>query len=149
VRGLELVYQQAFTSLPYPFDGLGIASNYAYNESDIHEYTNNFPMEGLMRHNAGATLWYEKSGFEARLSVNHHSPFVRMPRWTAGYLVENAKETYVTANFSKWITPQLQAHLGLDNITNQRVIHTQAGNPFMQNVMQYGRRYDAGLSYKF
>jgi TonB-dependent receptor len=149
VRGLELVYQQAFTSLPYPFDGLGIASNYAYNESDIHEYTNNFPMEGLMRHNAGATLWYEKSGFEARLSVNYHSPFVRMPRWTAGYLVENAKETYVTANFSKWITPQLQAHLGLDNITNQRVIHTQAGNPFMQNVMQYGRRYDAGLSYKF
>lgn len=149
VRGLELVYQQAFTSLPYPFDGLGISSNYSYSESDIHEYTNNFPMEGLMRHNAGATLWYEKAGFEARLSVNYHSPFVRMPSWTAADLVVNDAETYVTANFSKWLTPQLQVHLGLDNITNQRVINTLNGNRYVQNVMEYGRRYDIGLNYKF
>jgi len=149
VRGVEFVYQQAFTNLPYPFDGLGISSNYTYSESDIHEYVNNFPMEGLMRHNAGATLWYEKAGYEARVSVNYHSPFVRMPTWTASDLVVNSAETYVTANFSKWITPQLQVHVGLDNITNQRVINTLNGNRFQQNVMEYGRRYDVGLSYKF
>jgi TonB-dependent receptor len=149
VRGLELVYQQAFTHLPAPFDGLGVSANYSYNESDIKEYTNNYPMEGLMKHNGGITLWYEKNGFEARLSANYHSPFVRMPRWTAGYLIENAEETYVTANFSQYLTPQLQLRVGLDNITNQKVIHTQAANPTMQNVMEYGRRYNIGLSYKF
>jgi TonB-dependent receptor len=149
VRGVELVYQQAFTHLPAPFDGLGVSANYSYNESDIKEYTNNYPMEGLMKHNGGITLWYEKNGFEARLSANYHSPFVRMPRWTAGYLIENAEETYVTANFSQYLTPQLQLRVGLDNITNQKVIHTQAANPTMQNVMEYGRRYNIGLSYKF
>ncbi|TWI66196.1 TonB-dependent receptor [Pseudoduganella lurida] len=149
VRGLELVYQQAFTSLPAPFDGLGLSANFSYNESDIREYTNNFPMEGLMKQNGGFTLWYEKNGFEARLSANYHSPFVRMPRWTAGYLIENDEETYVTANFSQYLTPQLQLRVGLDNITNQKVIHTQAGNRYMQNVMEYGRRYNIGLSYKF
>ncbi|QGZ39985.1 TonB-dependent receptor [Pseudoduganella flava] len=149
VRGVELAYQQAFTMLPAPFDGLGIAANYSYNDSSIREYTNHFPMVGLMRRNGGVTLWYEKNGFEARLQANYHSPFTRMPRWTAGYLVENAEETYVSANISKYVTPQLQLHVGLDNITNQKVIHTQAGNPYIQNVMEYGRRYNVGLTYKF
>jgi len=149
VRGLELVYQQAFTGLPAPFDGLGIAANWSYNESDIHEYTNNYPMEGLMRNNGGFTLWYEKSGFEARLSANHHSPFVRMPKWTAGYMTENSAETYVTTNFSYYLTPQLQLRVGLDNITNQKVVYTEGGNQYVQNVMEYGRRYNVGVSYKF
>jgi iron complex outermembrane receptor protein len=149
VRGAELVYQQAFTGLPAPFDGLGLSANYSYSQSNINEFTNNIPMEGLMKHNAGATLWYEKNGFEARLSVNYHSPFVRMPQWNAGYLVMNDEETYVTANFSKYLTPQLQVHVGLDNITNQRVIHTLGANPYVQNVMEYGRRYNIGLAYKF
>ena len=39
--------------------------------------------------------------------------------------------------------------LGLDNITNQKVVETQSNNPYMQNVMEYGRRYNLGLSYKF
>ncbi|GGY44968.1 TonB-dependent receptor [Pseudoduganella albidiflava] len=149
VRGLELAYQQAFTMLPAPFDGLGMSANFSYNESSIKEFTGDFPMVGLMRRNGGVTLWYEKNGFEARLQANYHSPFVRMPRWNAGYLVENAEETYVSANISKYLTPQLQLHLGLDNITNQRVIHKQGGNQYVQNVMEYGRRYNIGLAYKF
>ncbi len=149
VRGLELVAQHAFTSLPAPFDGLGVAANFSYNDSDIKEYTNDYPMVGLMKRNGGLTLWYEKAGYEARLSANYHSAFVRMPRWTAGYMIENPAETYVSANFSKWLTPQLQLRLGLDNITNQKVVETQSNNPYMQNVMEYGRRYNLGLSYKF
>jgi len=149
VRGLELVYQHAFTRLPAPFDGLGVAANWSYNESDIHEYTNDYPMEGLMRNNGGVTLWYEKNGFEARVSATYHSRFVRMPRWTAGYMAENGEETYVTANVSYYLTPQLQLRVGLDNITNQKVVYTQNANAYMQNVMEYGRRYNVGLSYKF
>jgi TonB-dependent receptor len=149
VRGVELVAQHAFTGLPAPFDGLGVAANFSYNDSDIKEYTNDYPMVGLMKRNGGLTLWYEKAGYEARLSANYHSAFVRMPRWTAGYMIENPAETYVSANFSKWLTPQLQLRLGLDNITNQKVVETQSNNPYMQNVMEYGRRYNLGLSYKF
>lgn len=148
VRGLELVAQHAFTSLPAPFDGLGVAANYTYSDSDIKEFTNNFPMDGLMKHNGGITLWYEKNGFEARLSANYHSDYVRMPEWSP-LLIQNPSETYVTANFSKWITPRMQVHVGLDNITNQKVVHTYDNNPYYQNVMEYGRRYSAGLTYKF
>ncbi|MBC3918789.1 TonB-dependent receptor [Undibacterium sp. CY18W] len=151
VKGLELVYQQAFTGLPAPFDGLGVHGNYAYTESDIKENmpsVNPFPIEGLMKHNGGITVWYEKAGYEARLSANYHSAFVRNPTWAAGQLILNGAETYLTLNLSKQITPQLQVRFGIDNMTNQKVVYTSANNPYQQEVTEFGRRFNFGLTYK-
>jgi iron complex outermembrane receptor protein len=151
VRGLELVYQQAFSWLPAPFDGLGVASNYAYTTSNIREQTpavNPYPIEGLMKHNGGITLWYEKAGYEARLSANYHSPFVRNPTWSAGQLLLNEKETYVTLNLAKQLTPQLQLRFGIDNLTNQKSVYTSGNIPVQQEVTEFGRRYNLGLTFK-
>jgi iron complex outermembrane receptor protein len=151
IRGLELVYQQAFTSLPAPFDGLGIASNYAYTLSSIREQTpvkNPYPIEGLMRNNGGVTLWYEKAGYEARLSANHHSSFVRNPTWSAGQLLVNEAETYLTLNLAKQLTPNVQLRFGIDNLSNQKAVYTSANNPLQQEVTEFGRRYNLGLSFK-
>jgi TonB-dependent receptor len=151
IRGLELVYQQAFTSLPAPFDGLGIASNYAYTASSIREQTptvNPYPVEGLMKSNGGLTLWYEKAGYEARLSANYHSPFVRNPTWSAGQLLVNEAETYLTLNLAKQLTPQIQLRFGIDNLTNQKAVYTSANNPVQQEVTEFGRRFNLGLSFK-
>ncbi|NGZ87837.1 TonB-dependent receptor [Duganella aceris] len=151
IRGLELVYQQAFTSLPAPFDGLGVASNYAYTTSNIREQTpvgNPYPIEGLMKHNGGVTLWYEKSGYEARLSANYHSKFVRNPTWGAGQLIENESETYLTLNLAKQLTPQIQLRFGIDNLTNQKAVYTSSNIPIQQEVTEFGRRFNLGLSFK-
>ena len=151
MRGLELVYQQAFTSLPAPFDGLGIYSTYSFTESNIREAmpaVNPYPIEGLMKHNGGVTLWYEKAGYEARLSANYHSEFVRNPTWNAGQLIVNGAETYVTLNLSKQLTPNLQLRFGIDNLTNQKGVYTSANIPVQQEVTEYGRRFNLGLSLK-
>ncbi|SHN40900.1 TonB-dependent receptor [Duganella sacchari] len=151
IRGLELVYQQAFTSLPAPFDGLGIASNYAYTTSNIHEQTpvgSPYPIEGLMKHNGGVTLWYEKAGYEARLSANYHSAFARNPTWGAGQLIMNEAETYVTLNLAKQLTSNIQLRFGIDNLTNQKAVYTSANIPVQQEVTEFGRRFNLGLSFK-
>jgi len=145
IRGVELVYQQSFAN------GFGVASNYAYTASSIRENIpdgNPYPVEGLMKHNAGVTLWYENAGYEARLSANYHSPFVRNPTWGAGQLIVNEEETYVAMNFAKQLTSQLQLRFGIDNLTNQKVVYTAAGNPFQQEVSEFGRRFNLGLSFK-
>src|SRR5690606_8438225 len=36
-KGLELSYQQAFTFLPGPFDGLGIQANASFNDTDAED----------------------------------------------------------------------------------------------------------------
>jgi TonB-dependent receptor len=151
IRGLELQYQQSLSFLPAPFDGLGFSGNYAYTASNIHEQmpaTNPYPIEGLMKHNGGVTLWYEKAGYEARLSANYHSPFVRNPTWTAGQLLMNEKETYVTLNLAKQLTPNVQLRFGIDNLTNQKAVYTSANIPVQQEVTEFGRRYNLGLSFK-
>ncbi len=151
VRGLELIYQQAFTGLPAPFDGLGVYSNYSYTQSSIHENiptSSPYPVEGLMKNNGGITLWYEKAGYEARMSVNYHSPFVRNPTWGAGQLTVNGAETYMTLNLSKKITNQVQVRFGIDNLTNQKVVYTSTNNPYSQEVTEFGRRFNLGVSYK-
>jgi TonB-dependent receptor len=151
VRGVELVFQHAFTGLPAPFNGLGLFANYAYTESDVKENMptiNPFPIEGLMKDNSGLTLWYERSGFEARLSANYHSAFVRNPTWSAGQLIINGAETYLTFNMSKQLTPRLQVRFGIDNIGNQKAVYTSGNNPHQQEVTEFGRRYNLGLSYK-
>ncbi|MFP5391005.1 MAG: TonB-dependent receptor [Gammaproteobacteria bacterium] len=145
VRGIELVYQQLFDN------GIGISSNYSYTSSDIHENVpvgNPYPVEGLMKNNGGVTVWYEKNGFEARLSANYHSPFVRNPTWSAGALTVNEAETFVSLGLSKQITPNIQVHFGMDNVTNQKVTYTGAGNPYRQEVFDFGRRYNLGITYK-
>ena len=151
IRGLELVYQQAFTGLPAPFDGLGMSSNYAYTTSTVREQVpvgNPFPIEGLMKHNGGVTLWYEKAGYEARLSATYHSEFVRNPGWDAGKLLVNGDETYLALNLAKQITPNVQIRFGIENLTNQKAVYTSANNPLQQEVTEFGRRFNLGLSFK-
>jgi outer membrane receptor protein involved in Fe transport len=131
--------------------GFGIASNYSYTASDIKENiptVNPYPIEGLMKHNGGVTLWYENGGYEARLSANYHSAFVRNPTWGAGQLILNGAETWVGLALAKQLTPHLQLRFGIDNLTNQKVVYTSANNPFQQEVTEFGRRFNLGLSFK-
>ncbi|MES3026055.1 MAG: TonB-dependent receptor [Pseudomonadota bacterium] len=151
MRGLELIYQQNFNKLPAPFDGLGLSSNYAYTTSNVKEAVpagDPYPIEGLIKHLAGLTLWYEKGGYEARLSANYHSPVPRTPGWDAGKLITNEAETWVSMSFSKHLTPKLQLRFGIENLTDQKSVSTSAKNPASISVSEFGRRYNLGLSYK-
>ena len=155
VSGLELVYQQAFTTLPEPFNGLGVFSNYTYTRSDIKENGDAsgatfqpIGTNGLMKHNGGLTVWYERNGFEARLAANFHSAYNRAPTWDSTRFQINGAETWVSLNLSKQVTEQLQLRVGVENLTNQRVTYTDPLNPVNQVNFQFGRRINFGLSYK-
>jgi iron complex outermembrane receptor protein len=151
VRGVELVYQQAFTGLPAPFNGLGFTSNFSYTTSNITEEIGGgtpFPVDGLMRDNGGFTLWYDHSGFEARLSLNHHSAFTRDPTWTTGAFVINEAETRVNMQVSQQISKQFSVHFGIQNLTDQKMVYTTPNVPSEQQVWDFGRVYNVGIIYK-
>ncbi|WP_426107761.1 TonB-dependent receptor [Massilia sp. TSP1-1-2] len=143
VRGAEVIYQQLFAN------GIGLSANYSYSTSGIEETYNGLkmPLEGLMKHNGGLTVWYEKDGYEARLSANYHSPYTRIAGWD-GVMQQNEAETYVSMNFAKQLTPQLQLRFGMDNITNQKSIYTSNNIAYQQEVREFGRRFNLGLSFK-
>ncbi|MBS0581615.1 MAG: TonB-dependent receptor [Proteobacteria bacterium] len=75
VKGLEVYYQQAFTGLPGPFDGLGTLLNYTYiDNSDPTQLT------AASRNNFNATVYYEKGPVGARLSYAWRGGFLLTPQ---------------------------------------------------------------------
>lgn len=155
VSGVELVYQQAFTQLPAPWNGLGVFANYTYTQSNIKENGDAsggsfrpIGTNGLMKDNGGFTLWYERNGFEARLAVNHHSAYNRAPTWDSTSFQINGAETWVSLNLAQKINERLQLRFGVENLGNQKVTYTNPLNPLQQENFEFGRRINLGLSYK-
>ena len=151
-QGFEVVYQQAFTGA---LSGTGVSANYTYTESNIKENGDRsgasfipIPTNGLMKSNAGLTLWYEHAGFEARLAANYHTAYNRAPTWDSTLFQINGAETWVSLNLAQQLTSSLQARFGVENLTNQRVFYTDPTNPYYQSAFKFGRRFNVGLTYK-
>jgi TonB-dependent receptor len=78
VRGIELGYDQQFTFLPAPFDGLGAFVNYTYADSEVDTGLDAFkdvtlPLFNQVENTLNAGLFYDKGGFRSRISVLYRS----------------------------------------------------------------------------
>ncbi len=89
IKGFEVAYQQTYDFLPAPFDGLGVAANYTFIDSSglPNSFLNggasstiapsgNLPLEQLSKHNANATVFYEKGPVALRAAYNWRSRFL-------------------------------------------------------------------------
>lgn len=79
IVGFEFGYQQNFTFLPSPFDGLGTLANYTYTTGEnplVSPLGNQLPLLGLSKHSFNSTIFYEKYGFSARLSYNYRTQYL-------------------------------------------------------------------------
>jgi len=75
VKGVEAYYQQDFTFLPHPFDGLGALLNYTFiDNSDPKQLT------AASRNNFNATVYYEKGPISTRLSYTWRDGFLTSPQ---------------------------------------------------------------------
>ncbi|CAM3689574.1 TonB-dependent receptor [Roseateles saccharophilus] len=149
VHGLELVYQQSFSN------GLGLTTNYTYSTGNIKENGDQsgktfvpISANGLMKGNGGLTVWYERNGFEARLSANHHTAYNRAPTWDSTLIQQNGAETWVSLNLSQKLDEHVSVRFGVENATNQKVFYTYSNDPYRQENFQFGRRFNVGVTYK-
>ena len=75
--GLEAAYQNRFSKLPSPWDGLGLYANYTFSSSDA-----DFPdrpstnLQGQAENVGNLAVSYEKYGFTTRLSANFNSEYI-------------------------------------------------------------------------
>ncbi|HEX9954021.1 MAG TPA: TonB-dependent receptor, partial [Allosphingosinicella sp.] len=91
IKGFEVAYQQTFDFLPGLLSGFGTNINYSYIQSSGLPNTflntgtavtvgsitpGNLPLEGLSKHNANATLFYEKGPISLRAAYNWRSKFL-------------------------------------------------------------------------
>lgn len=92
IKGVEVAYQQTFDFLPGFLSGLGVNANYSYIMSSglPNSFLNTgsppsvaattvpgrLPLEGLSKHNANVTIFFEKGPISLRAAYNYRSKYL-------------------------------------------------------------------------
>ena len=143
VKGFEIYYQQPFSFLPEPFDGLGALANFTYTAGKQSGANTGFnvnalngpgtvtppatvavsvpeQINGLSPYTYSATLYYEKGGISIRASYNWRSKFVAISNnyyETNGHMIGQARGT-LDGTIGYNILDNLEVRLDVTNILN-------------------------------
>lgn len=120
ITGLELAFQNQFRGLPAPLDGLGLYANYTFADSlaQFPGQAREERLPGQARHSGNLSVWYEKRGFSARVSLNVRD------RWLAEVGEEPAEDVYLDAHrqldlsVGQALTSRLRLFADFLNLTN-------------------------------
>jgi TonB-dependent receptor len=158
IKGFEILFQKAFTFLPAPFDGFGTYLNYSYTDSSITVEENDnaigtIQLPGLSKHVGNATLYYSKSGFEARIAYRYRSSYATelgdtdRILFTAPEGVLDFQTSYEFGDGSA--LKGLQVLFQANNLTDEP-FETYYGDRALQGRYEkFGRRFLAGVGYRF
>ena len=155
ITGLELAYQQQFTSLPAPFNGLGVFSNYTIATSSANFPTRpgeKLPFIGQSRRIGNVALTYEQNGFFIRAAVNFRSPRLREDEPLGANVAEDRYVDYFTQvdlTTSYKLSPRWELFGEVLNVTNEafRVHFAESAGRFTQ-LEEYGISANFGVRWK-
>jgi TonB-dependent receptor len=151
ILGVELNYQQSFTGLPAPFDGLGISIGYTYSDSsaDVFDRGDEIPFFLQSEHIGNLALFYERSGVGLRLGYSYRSEYLD----TLGegpdedlYIDDHGQLDFKASyDFNDMFT----AYLQMQNLTDEPLRYTSGrGRRLAENEI-YSWNAMAGVQVKF
>ena len=70
LNGFEISFEQAFTGMPFPLNGLGVMANYTYVDA-----TGDTQLDSVSQDNYNITGYYEDERFSVRLAYNYRSDY--------------------------------------------------------------------------
>ncbi|MCD2518381.1 TonB-dependent receptor [Massilia sp. G4R7] len=161
VRGVELAGSLQFGSLWQPLDGFGVQASLSGTESSISPNgpgaTEKLPgLSGVVRN---ITLFYEKSGFSARVAQRYRSAFrgevtgLFAQRAFSEILAEDQVDIQLGYEFQSGPWKNLGFLLQVNNLGNEPY-QTRQGSPFAsgayapERYTTYGRQVLFGVNYK-
>ncbi|MFL6695718.1 MAG: TonB-dependent receptor domain-containing protein, partial [Vitreoscilla sp.] len=161
IQGLELTASLPLGMLFSPLDGFGIEASGSRTNSRIKiqdpgsNIGTNIPLPGLSKNVTDLTLYYEKYGFEARISQRQRSTFVgeianfandRTLRYVVGERVVDMQLGYT---FLDGPLRNLALQLAISNL-NDAPYRTYGASPDrVYEYQKFGRTVLFGGSYKF
>jgi TonB-dependent receptor len=164
LSGIELSASLPFKMLTPVLDGFGVVASASFNNSSVtirdpdsasSVGSGDIALPGLSKNVSNLTLYYEKSGFEARISQRRRSDFIgeignfngnRTLRYVVG---ENITDAQIGYNFSQGSLKGLGLLLQVNNL-GDTAYQTYAGSKDRPlEYIKYGRTVLLGANYKF
>ncbi len=150
-------------SLPFgafasALDGFGFQSSASYTESELQIIGTTITptVPGLSKWVVNSTVYFEKSGFEARLSHRYRSSFlaefigISAGRDFRQTYPESVFDAQIGYRFTSGALEGLSVTLQGVNLTDEPFINYQNGDTAqIIDYERYGRTYLVGLAYKF
>ncbi|MCU4674046.1 TonB-dependent receptor [Catenovulum sp. 2E275] len=139
MKGVELSYNQFYSFLPSPFDGLGIQANYSYIKAEgvpnsnldntdvantgeageaIDIFKGKLPLRGQSEHTANLIGMYEKNGWTARVAYKWRSQFLLTSKDVITTLpIYNGDEGQLDASLFYQLTDNIKVGMQAVNLT--------------------------------
>jgi TonB-dependent receptor len=166
VEGVELSGSFDAKLLSPMLEGFGLVASASKVHSSIHaENKPNQPLEGLSGRSSSFTLFYERSGFSARINKTHRSAFLAQTRnwdYTTNYTKTGAEDLVnIQAGyaFESGTFKGLSIAASVSNLTDaalvtHKSVGAQGANPDPEalvpyEVRKFGRQFGVGVGYKF
>lgn len=158
--GVEVAYQRDFGFITPALKCLGFYGNYTYtaNKTKNHHFEHrvledgeDVDMIGSPEHTANASLFFEKWGFNLRLSYNFASAFVDEMGEIAQLDRYYDKVNYLDLNASYTFGKRFKTTIYADvtNLLNQPLRYYQGTKDRTAQVEYYGARFNAGIKVSF
>ncbi|MBA5608798.1 TonB-dependent receptor [Duganella sp. FT3S] len=161
LKGLEFSGSLPLELVTKSLDGFGVQASATFSTSDIKiedpssSIGSNIPLPGLSKRVTNLTAYYEKNGFETRISSRKRSDYVgeisnfansRTLRYVVG---DNVVDFQVGYTFNEGTYKGLGLLLQVNNLTNA-AYETYTGTRNQQlEYQKYGRTILMGANYKF
>ena len=161
VQGIEATFSLDFGLFADSLAGFGTVLSGAYNDSEVKETAESDPtaLPGLSEKTFSATVYYENSGFEARVSSRYRSDFlgevtaISLTRQNVNVKAETVVDAQVGYDFTESGIDALyglSVVLQVNNLTNEPFTsYTGDDARHVRDYQNYGRNFMLGANYKF
>ncbi|WP_375194277.1 TonB-dependent receptor [Sphingobium sp.] len=154
VKGVELAWQHVFGDSGFGFNANAtfVETNKPYDRNDLS--TSGFAVTGLAN-SANLVAFYDKNGFEFRTAVNWRDKYLLQFGQAQNNSLFGAEPTFVNSSLqidlstNIKLTDQFSVFGEALNVTNETLsTHGRFSNQLL-DVYGYGRRFTAGVRYRF
>ena len=151
IQGLEVLYQQAFTSLPGFLEDTGIMATYSYIDSETpfeDGRGNSLPIPGLSENNINMVLYYEIESFGVRLAYNWRDEYLsHLGAGDNGVFYKSYQDLAATANYK--INDNVSLNFQAVNLLNTRQKQYAAYEEAIQRNVEFGTTFKLSVSVNY
>jgi len=158
IKGAEFAASLPLSTFADALDGFGFIFSAAINSSSVKINGTPTSIPGLSTHVYNSTLYYEKSGFSARVSNRFRGSFIgEVPAFDSSLTLQTVKQeslldAQVGYEFQDGSALKgLSVSLSGTNLTDAPFVLSNVGSPAydLTKYQKYGAVYALSLTYKF
>lgn len=154
--GIELAYQRDFSFIAPALKCVGFYGTYTFTHTRVEDFNfegreneKGLSLPGSPKHTANASLYFEKSGFNLRLSYNFASAFIDEMGESAFYDRYYDKVSYLDVNAGYTFAKHYTLYAEANNLLNQPLRYYQGTKDRTMQAEYYGVRINAGFKINF